>query len=195
MKLHVIAVAFNRPTELKRLVYDFQTQTRPDWTLHVIHDGPPPDGIPQFFKGLKDPRVEFDFTKVVNGYWGHPNRRMMLQEIQGEADDYVLITNDDNQYVMAFVEIMLLVCNGTVGMVTCDTIHNYFKYDVLRTKIRVGNIDMGSFIVKLDVAKAVGFNHIDEVVADGIYAEECAAECTKRQLRVLGINKALFIHN
>lgn len=194
MKIHVIATAFNRPTELKRLVYDFIVQTNPNWTLRVIHDGPAPDGIPQFFKTLKDPRVEFDFTKNINGYWGHPNRRMMLTETEGDADDYVLITNDDNQYVMAFVEIMLLVCNPGVGLVTCDTIHNYWKYDILKTRIKVGAIDMGSFIVKLDVAKAVGFNSIVNV-ADGIYAEECAAECHKRGLSVLGINKALFIHN
>ncbi len=194
MKLHVICTAFNRPTDLKRLVYDFILQTDPRWHMRIIHDGIPPDGIERYIRGLKDPRIEFDYTKKVNGYWGHPNRRMMLNETHGDPGDYVLITNDDNQYVKAFVEIMLGLCTSNIGFVACDTVHNYFNYDILHTQVRVGAIDMGSFIVRLDVARAVGFNH-DVEVADGLYAEECAAECRRRKLRVLGINKALFIHN
>lgn len=194
MKLHIIATAYRRPLDLRRLIYDLILQTNPNWTLHVIHDGPPPAGIEKWVKELKDPRIEFDYTKVINGYWGHPNRRMMLQELAADPDDYVLITNDDNQYVKSFVDTMLNMCNLTVGMVTCDTIHNYLAYDILRTEIKVGKIDMGSFIVKCEVAKRVGFNSIVEV-ADGIYAEECAEECRRRNLRVIGIRKALFIHN
>lgn len=194
MKLHVIVTAFNRPAHLKRLCMDWLLQTKDNWDMKIIHDGPPPDGIERWIKGLKDPRIEFDYTRKVNGYWGHLNRRMMLQELEGDPNDYVLITNDDNQYVMAFVEIMLLLAGPESGLITCDTIHNYWRYDILKTRIKVGAIDMGSFIVKYDVAKMVGFNHIVEV-ADGMYAEECAAECKRRKLKVMGINKALFIHN
>jgi hypothetical protein len=194
MKLHVIATAFRRPIECRRLIYDFLCQTNKNWTLRIIHDGPPPEGLDKFVAELKDPRIEFDYTKKINGFWGHPNRAMMLQDTKGDTGDFVLITNDDNQYVPLFIEMMLEACNAHTGMVTCDTVHNYFRYDVLHTQIRVGRIDMGSFIVRLDVAKSVGFNHIVEV-ADGIYAEECAAECVKRGLRVIGIAKPLFIHN
>jgi hypothetical protein len=194
MKLHVICTAFNRPLDLKRLAYDFLLQTNPNWTLKIIHDGRPPAGVKQFIASLKDPRVEFDFTRKVNGYWGHPNRAMMLDELEGDPDDYVLITNDDNQYVKSFVEIFLRRCHQQVGFVYCNTIHNYFDYDMLLTKIQVGAIDMGSFIVKLDVAQKVGFNHSVEV-ADGMYAEECASECTRQHLQIAHIQKALFIHN
>jgi GT2 family glycosyltransferase len=194
MKIHIIATAYQRPTDLKRLVYDFILQTNENWDLKIIHDGPPPDGIEAFIKSLKDPRIVFDYTHKVNGYWGHVNRQMMLEEVEGSPDDYVLITNDDNQYVKAFVEIFLKNCDPSVGIVYCDTIHNYMAYDILKTKIRVGSIDMGSFIVKLSVAKAVGFNSIVEV-ADGIYAEDCAVECQRRGLKIISISKALFIHN
>lgn len=194
MKLHIIATAFNRPMDLKRLVYDFLLQTNNNWTLKIIHDGPPPAGIKKFIELLKDPRVEFDYTKRINGYWGHPNRAMMLDDLQGSPDDYVLITNDDNQYVKSFVDIFLRNCNKSVGFVYCYCIHNYFDYDMLLTKIQVGAIDMGSFIVKLDIAQKVGFNHTVEV-ADGMYAEECASECKRQNLQVIRISKALFIHN
>lgn len=194
MKLHVIATAYKKPLHLERLVRNFQIQTNRNWTLKAIHDGEPPEAMVAFFKSLKDPRVEFDYTKVVNGFWGHPNRGMMLSELKGDPEDYVLITNDDNQYVDLFVQMFLEQGNAGVGMVFCDTVHNYFAYDVLSTQIRVGRIDMGSFIVKFDVAKKVGFTHTENV-ADGIYAEECATECSRRNLKLIYLAKPLFIHN
>jgi len=194
MTLHIIATAYHKPLHLERLVRNFQVQTDKNWNMKVIHDGEPPEQMKAFFKSLKDPRVEFDYTKVVNGYWGHPNRGMMLNELKGDPNDYVLITNDDNQYVDMFVQLILQHCNPGVGMVFCDTVHNYMYYDVLHTQIRVGRIDMGSFIVRLDVAKKTGFVHT-EAVADGIYAEECATECTRQNLKIIYVSKPLFIHN
>jgi hypothetical protein len=194
MKLHVIVTAFNRPTDLKRLVYDFILQTNPNWDMRIIHDGPPPAGLEEEINAFKDPRVSFHYTDPVKGAWGHHNRSEFLNNTKGNRGDYVLITNDDNQYVKAFIEIFLNVCKPDVGFVFCNTIHNYFNYDTLLTQIRVGAIDMGSFIVKLDVAQRTGFNSRLEV-ADGIYAEECAAECVRKELKILRINKSLFIHN
>jgi hypothetical protein len=194
MKLHIICTAFNRPLDLKRLIYDFLLQTNGNWTLRIIHDGPPPAGIKKFITSLRDPRIQFEATKKINGYWGHVNRAAMLQDIKGDPGDYVLITNDDNQYVKSFVEIFMRNSGNNTGFLFCNTIHNYFDYDTLLTQVRVGAIDMGSFIVRLDVAKKVGFRHTVEV-ADGIYAEECAQECTRQNLKVIGIRKSLFIHN
>lgn len=194
MKLHIIATAYHRPTEIRRLVYDFLCQTNKQWSLRIIHDGPPPVDVRNFIMSLKDPRIELDYTKKINGFWGHPNRAMMLQDTQGDKEDYVLITNDDNQYVPMFIHKMFEHCGPKVGMVYCDCVHNGLDYNVLQSRIKVGWIDMGSFIVKLDLAKKVGFNHTVEV-ADGIYAEECAAECRKRGLMIVGIPRPLFIHN
>jgi hypothetical protein len=194
MKLHIIVTAFNRPLDIKRLIFDFLLQTNNNWTLHIVHDGPMLKEVADFIGALKDPRIELIITQQINGFWGHPNRGMMLDHLKGDPDDYVLITNDDNQYVKSFIEIFRSHCTPSVGFVYCNTIHNYLRYDILQTKIRVGAIDMGSFIVKFDVAKKVGFRHNVEV-ADGIYAEECADYCVKKKLKIVGINKALFIHN
>lgn len=194
MKLHVIVTAFNRPTDLKRLLFDFILQSNKEWEIRIIHDGAPPDGIASFIYSLKDKRISFYNTQAVNGYWGHPNRRLMLEQTKGDPGDYVLITNDDNQYVKSFWEILRRHCGPDTGMVYCNTVHNYFDYEILNTEIRVGHIDMGSFIVRLDVAQKVGFNHTAEV-ADGFYAEECAAECRSRNMKVIPVKKALFIHN
>jgi hypothetical protein len=143
----------------------------------------------------RDPRVQFQETPQVNGFWGHPNRQMGLKQLALNHHDYVLITNDDNIYVPVFVEYFLKECKrGDVGFVYCDTIHSYMKYEILKTELRENYIDMGSFIVKVDVAKRVGFNYI-HLSADGLYAEQCANYCRLRRLAIIHIQKPLFIHN
>ena len=194
MKLHIIATVYNRVDPIQRLIYDFRCQTNPNWTLHVIQDGPEFKDTQKFVKSLKDPRVTFITTRKVNGHFGFPNRDMMIKKIKGEPGDFVLHTNDDNQYVPVFVDMFLRNCNEKTGFIFCNTLHSYFHYEILYTRIKVCYIDMGSFIVRLDVARAIGFSQVSEV-ADGIYAEECAAECRKRGLDIKVINKALFIHN
>jgi hypothetical protein len=84
--------------------------------------------------------------------------------------------------------------HSDVGMVYCDTVHSYTQYDVLKTEVREGHIDMGSFAVRLDVARKIGFRHI-HFSADGTYAMECANYCRMRRLRLVHIAKPLFIHN
>jgi hypothetical protein len=195
MKIHVIVTVYQRSQQLARLIWDFLCQTNPNWTMSIVHDGPAPTEMTDFLtKHFNDTRIDFRSTPQVNGKWGFPNRKMMVQEVQGEPTDFMLITNDDNEYIQPFVELFSNQCQGDVGMVYCNTIHSYMGYEILHTEVRSCYIDMGSFIVRMDVAKAVGFNHEHEQ-ADGAFAEECATECRKRGLRIIGIQKALFVHN
>jgi hypothetical protein len=194
MKIHIIVTVFNRITPLKRLIYDFLLQTSDNWTLTVVHDGPAPKEIVGFISSLRDERISFRLTPVVNGHYGFPNRQSAMAALDVSAMDYVLHTNDDNQYLRVFVEYFLTRCGAETGLVYCNTLHSYLEYDLLYTKVRVRHIDMGSFIVRLDVAKKIGFSQLHEQ-ADGVYAEECASECARQRLKIIQINKALFIHN
>jgi hypothetical protein len=193
-KIHVICTVFQRFLPLTRLVYDWLLQTDRNWDFHIVHDGPAPQEIKMLVDSLNDSRITFESTTTINGLWGFPNRKRAIQELKGDDKDFILITNDDNQYMPVFVEYFLKECKPDVGMVYGNTIHNYMKYEILQTQIRECYIDMGSFIVRFDVAKHVGMNHQHEQ-ADGKYAEECAAECKKRNLRIAQINKALYVHN
>jgi hypothetical protein len=172
-------------------------QTDPHWIIHIIHDGPAPQDVKDIISlpQYRDERIIYEETPQVNGHWGHPNRGMMLKKLALNHRDYVLITNDDNYYVPKFVKYVLDECDrGAVGMVYCNTVHSYFDYNMLETEIKENHIDMGSFVVKLDVARRVGFNHI-HLSADGIYAERCASYCKARRLRMLYIPRPLFVHN
>lgn len=199
MKIHVIVVAYERYEPLEILIRSFLVQTNPNWILYVIYDGPVPqkilDIIGVFIDGSrKDERIHFYKSEQRYQKYGHPNRRMMLQEIKTDLDDFILMTNDDNYYICRFVEFFLGVIKPDTGIVYCDTLHSLTDYDVHNSTLGQGGIDMGAFIVRSDVAKQTGFNH-DDVQADGFYAGECLKTCERENLKAIKINKALFVHN
>jgi hypothetical protein len=193
--LHIICTVCNRATNLNLLIGSFILQTNSNWQLYIINDGPPIPDINIVVGSYQDSRIHFMSTPKKNGHWGHPNRQIMLKQIPLNHRDFVLITNDDNYYVPLFVEYFMKECrkNG-MGFVYCNTLHSFLDYDVLISEVREGAIDMGSFAVRLDVAKKVGFNHI-HISADGAYANQCATYCKAKKLKTFHINKAIFIHN
>jgi hypothetical protein len=193
--LHIICTVFGRAIHLRRFIDCIYLQTSRDWILHIIHDGPPSKEIDAIMSLYRESNILFESTPQVNGHYGHPNRQLILQKLPLNHKDYVLITNDDNMYVPVFVEFFLNKCKpNDVGMVYCDTIHSYMGYEILKTELRENFIDMGSFIVKLDIAKRVGFNSV-HLSADGSYAVACANYCRLKKMRIVHISKALFIHN
>jgi len=196
--LHVICTVYQRTEPLKVLISSFLLQTNPDWRLYIVHDGPAPLEIKNYMVQYIDmPCINFIETDSVTGSFGHPNRQLMLKKIAYSHKDFILITNDDNYYVPKFVEYMLrcaMARVGTIGMVYCDTVHSYLDYRVLKTRLEVNYIDMGSFIVRADIAKKVGFNHI-HFAADGQFAIECAQFCRRMKLTTTYLDKPLFVHN
>jgi len=195
MKIHIIAVAYERPIPLQILIGSFIVQTKPNWVLHIVYDGPAPKEILDIVKPfLKDGRVHFYESPERYENYGHPNRKTMLQSISTDPGDFILMTNDDNYYVPVFIEYMIAACHRRIGIVYCNTVHSHVQYDVHISELYENCIDMGAFMVREDVAKITGFNHI-HFSADGTYAEECLRTCLKNRLKAVKINKPLFIHN
>jgi glycosyltransferase involved in cell wall biosynthesis len=191
--IKVIMVAYQRIVPLRIAVDSFLNQSDDRWELYVIHDGQAPEVITEYMS--RRTRIQFSQTAVVNGKWGHPNRRSMLEKIEAEASDYILITNDDNYYIPGYVKLIQQHMNPGVGMIYYNTLHSYFNYTVHTSQLKVGRIDMGAFVVRADVAKAVGFKH-DKEIADGMYCEDCASYCTAHGLQMVYIPGIVpFIHN
>lgn len=193
MKLTVIAVAYERVIPLRILIDSFLLQTNTNWEMTIVYDGKAPESVLDILNLYNDLRLVFVETPTRNGLWGHPNRREYLSLLP-PAKDYVLLTNDDNYYVPRFVELMLEACGDNVGIVMCDTVHSHYNYNLHKSFPREGNIDMGAFIVRQDVAVTVGFNHSGRG-ADGKYAEDCYAYCNANNLITNHIQKPIFIHN
>ena len=195
--LNVICTVYQRVEPIKILIGSFLVQSSSKWKLYIIHDGPAPEKLKEYMAQYKNNNfIEFTETEKVNGYWGHPNRNIMLRKMILNHSDFLLITNDDNYYVPKFVEYFLLSASRgpKTGMVYCDMIHSHLEYGVLKSRIEIGFVDMGSFIVRIDVAKKVGFKYIN-MAADGQFAIDCHKLCRKMKLRVNYIEKPLFVHN
>lgn len=195
MKLQIICVAYERYIPLEILCKCFQVQTNPNWMLHIIYDGPVPEGIINLINPLlKDERIHFYQSAERYQNYGHPNRRMMLKTLQCDFKDFILLTNDDNMYVPRFVEFMLGEVKWNTGLVYCNTVHSHMEYNLHISQLAENFIDIGAFIVRADVAKETGFQW-DHFSADGKYAEECVTTCNKKRLKIVKVDKPLFIHN
>ena len=192
--IQIIAVAYNRPIQLRTLIDCFLVQTDPRWNLHIVYDGPAPDIIQEIMGLYEDNRINFYCSQKRNGCYGHPNRRKALEKLKGDDSDFVLLTNDDNYYVPVFVEQMLQAATRTVGIVSCNTVHSHFQYKVHESRLIENGIDMGAFIVRYPIAKNIGFKY-DDFSADGKYAVECAEACRACRMEVVHIPKPYFVHN
>jgi hypothetical protein len=192
--IHVICTSYERPIPLRILIDCFMTQTSDRWMLHIVHDGKAPKSIKDIVSSYDDSRISFKETSSRREKWGHPNRRDALNEILCRSDDYILITNDDNYYVPTFVEKMLSSVDVVTGMVVCDMLHSYLGYAPMQSHIRENAIDMGSFIVRADIAKKVGFAH-DHFSADGRYAVDCFTYIKKNNYTAKFHRNPLFVHN
>lgn len=201
MKLYVICVAYEKPVALRLLIDSFLLQHRPDWDLTIIHDGPAElksgginDIVNLYWGSSLNNCIHYIERPKHYGQWGHPNRRWGIEQLPDSAEDFVLLTNDDNYYVPRFVDFMLSRAKPDVGMVYCDTVHSYMGYNVLKTRLVQNFVDCGSFITRVDVAKTVGFTDMFEQ-ADGRFAERCVEECKRRGLRTVYVGLPLFVHN
>ncbi len=195
MLLHIIIAAYGKAVATRGLLDSLIVQTNKNWVAYVVHDGPPANDFNELKKQFDDPRVGFYHSDVKFGCYGHLNRKMFLEGISGEANDFVLITNCDNYYIPYFVDYMLRECKPDVGIVYCDTLHSHQDYAVQVSCLKLSGIDMGAFIVRLPLAQAVGFKHYTYPAADGLYAEECAAKALEMRLKAFHVNKVMFIHN
>lgn len=194
MTLHIICAAYNRIIPLRILIDCFLVQTNPNWKLYIIHDGEMPAEMHDIINLYNDLRISFEYTKIRTAHSGFINRDMMIKKIIGADEDFVMSTNDDNYYPPTFVDEMLKLVTPTAGIIYCNMIHSHFGYTVFSTILQVYYIDLGAFAVRLSIAKKIGIKSSDDI-ADGMFAQDCLAECNRIGMTTHKTEKILFIHN
>ena len=167
------------------LVPSLVVQTSQHYNLKIIHDGEN-----EQFMAINDmflsSNITMGCTTFPLGHWGHPIRRMLLDELEDDGD-YVVITNHDNYYFPNFVE---TIENEDAEVLIWSILHNYYDYEPLHPKLQFGHIDIMQCAIKKHLAKKVGWK-FDENPSDWLYMQECFQEARN----IKQINKILGVHN
>jgi len=191
----IISVTYGQDESLKCFINSIKSQTSDEWRLFIIHDGYNTK-LRNDLKNngyLVEGKVMFaEYPKRVNDY-GHTLRKWGLEKLV--TSEYVLITNCDNYYTPTMVE---EVTKRRESFIYFDCVHshktinnhNKTDYGHLPSKLKRGWIDMGSTVIKTDIAKRVGFNSTD-FHADWVYFENILNQSPT----TFKINKILFVHN
>jgi GT2 family glycosyltransferase len=193
--IDIVSVTYGHDENLKCFINSIKSQTNNNWRLFIIHDGPNNNLKNDLLVNgylVKNKVVFVEHPNRVNDY-GHTLRKWGLNNLV--TSEYVLITNCDNYYTPTFID---EVSKRTEDFIYFDCIHshktqnnhNKTDYGYLNAKLSRGWIDIGSAVIKSDIAKKVGFNS-SEFHADWIYFENVL----KISVNTFKINKILFVHN
>lgn len=203
--IHIIISTYKQPEELKLFNSCLKLQNQSNYIPYYVDDDFHLETrlLVNSFFDTELFQHYFNTEERTNDY-GHSGRAMMLENLKSEKAvkdyDYILFTNADNYYVPAFIsEINKVISNDNPEIVYWDMIHSHNRgdsssqstYGYFNTEFLPCKCDIGAFIVRVDIAKQVGFNHRDHD-ADAHFIEEINRLPNIRKVK---INKVLFVHN
>lgn len=192
MKIEFIVTTYKRPHLLRCMLASLVAQTNPNWTAHILIDGPDDENATTIVESFND--VRFRVTQMSRNYnnWGHTPHEIGKQSVTDV--DYVIMTNDDNYYVPVFLDELVdaITRNNRPGLVYWKMVHSHFSYDVLDCIPAANYIDLGAYATRLDLAQQIHLKE-SEAGADGIFVEDLKLTFPNETL--IKINKVLFVHN
>lgn len=218
--LTIIACTYGHSIHQLRIFLDsLMVQTDPRWVCYLLHDGPPAGDINRLIcdeyyetgyhgqsfwdektgelSWIKPLKIHIKYSKERKNQFGHDLREWGLNEFANTK--YLMFQNADNYLIPKAVEGILKTMEPhNLDLCLFNILHNYAghlwgdpDYVVLDTKPQTNYCDIGSFAIKTELAKKVGFpwrmSH-----ADGVFIEE-----VMRHKPVTGkISKSvLMVHN
>lgn len=178
------------------LLSALEHQTNPAWRCLLVHDGPAPAELRRRVAAAADARVHLLESRVRFSDWGHSLRSLAINRVaKGYCSaGWVVHTNGDNYYVPGFVETMLACAaeNPRASAVYCDMLHNYWRWQPIRSTLQFGEIDCGAVMVRTHLACEIGWPGRVEA-ADWEYVSAVVERCGER--RMAHCARPLFVHN
>ena len=193
MKIEFIIPTYNRVNHLITMVGSLMSQSNPNWKAHIVADCPDDDIVEQMktiVTFFNDDRIRLTVLDKRYNDWGHTPRQYGLDN---STEDWVVMTGEDNYYVPEFVDIMLGESEHQ-HFVYCDMVHNWINRDYipLMSKLQLGRIDIGSFMVKSNMAKKIKLR-LDQEWADWYFVDEFMKKFTAAKMKK--VNRLLYVHN
>lgn len=164
--------------QLRIFLSSLVVQTDQRFICYVMHDGP--DLSPGFITAQIEygniPNFKFTYSEKRENCYGHNLREYGLHNYV--MTPYLIFENSDNYLVPKAVELALKgIQENDLDFLIFNCCHNYAghwwgrpDYIMLDVAPQTGHCDMGSFIIKSDLAKRVGFPH-RVFHADGIFID------------------------
>jgi glycosyltransferase involved in cell wall biosynthesis len=175
--LEIVAVTYNHGRKLDIFINSVLEQTDPNWKLSVYHDGPANTKTLAIINRLADERIFFYQTATRANQFGHNLRELGIKQA---TEKYINQQNADNYLTPKFVELMLAPTKeADLDLIYCDILHSYPNvnfdgkgpYNVLNSFPCMNRIDIANFIMKTELAQAIGFPWRD-YAADGIFIDQ-----------------------
>ena len=186
MLVDFIIPTYNRPELLKCMLYSLVCQTFGDWGAHVVIDNPDDVDNVKLVESFNDKRIRWSKMDKRYNDWGHTPREYGKQQSKAE---YIIMTGDDNYYTPNFVAEL----NKHYGepLIYWDMVHSHFHYAYFRCYPAGGQIDMGAFATRRDIAQQIPLG--TEYAADGWFIEQFKQRFPNEHIQK--IDKVLFVHN
>lgn len=200
-RLSIVVVAYRQPVPLECLLASLACQTLQNFDVIVLHDGPDPETrtVAERFAARDPERFQYIETAVRHNDYGHTLRSIGIEAARGE---FVLITNGDNYYAPRFSEFVFeAIATHDLDVALWDLVHSHTRpggtvlssYSPFRVYPLRYMVDIGSFLVRTELAQRVGF--VDKSHdGDARYVEDLLT-VTDRGLRIGKICKTLMVHN
>jgi hypothetical protein len=188
MIIEFLISTFYRPRELKCVLSSLVAQTRDNWKATVVIDNPLDTENIKIVQSFEDERIGFLLMDKRWNDWGHTPHEIAKQI---SNSDYIIMTNDDNYYCPILIEELNIVMDGSPGFIYWDMIHSHFNYQPFKCVPAGGQIDMGAFATRTDLAKQIPLT--TKFDADGQFVEDFKKKFPNEQS--IKINKTLFVHN
>lgn len=195
MKIEFIIPTYSRHHHLKALICSLLAQTNPNWVAHIIADHSPLDINEKNIKFLhliNDDRIKFTRLKERHNDWGHTPRNYGIEHAK---EDWVIMTGEDNYYVPIFVdEFLKEASNPENKFIYCDMVHNLNSdaYMPVKTKMELGYIDLGCYMVKRDL---IGDIRLDITKPESDFKFMCDYIKQNEVKVITKISKILYVHN
>jgi len=185
-----IIPTYNRYDQLKSMLHSLVSQYDPDWSAQVIIDDVENNLIVSIVESFNDSRISYTFTGQRYNDWGHTPREIGKQQSESQ---YVIMTGDDNYYTPNTVQEIKSSArdHNMPGLIFWNMIHSHLDYKLLECKLLFGQIDMGAFATRRDIAQKIKLNNT--YTADGWFIHDLNTLFPNEDK--IKIDKVLFVHN
>jgi hypothetical protein len=149
------------------LIPSLLCQTSPRWRLRICNDSPDSKFLNNC-AAFRDERIEIATTEQRLGNWGHPIRKMLLDELTDEGQ-LVVISNGDNY---CFPNLVASIERCTEDFICWPANHSYINYKIMSPRTEYGNLDISMVAIRARICKEVGWKSFLQD-ADWLYLQEC----------------------